>query len=366
MQSVTSTLMLKMVALFSIGLLLSMGSMAQAEKISTSVKKETFVYAWKDTNELALDIYRSDSLSPAEKRPCVIFAFGGAFVGGHRDDTLYNRYFNELAEHHYVVASVSYRLGLRGVQHLSKFDIAPLNNAINMAVEDVYDATAWLLNRADDLGIDTSKIILSGSSSGAITVLESDYKRRNQLVVKTSLSPDFNYAGVIAFSGAILSVDWGIKYQKNPAPTMFFHGTADHIVPYNKIGFLNKGLFGSNALAKVFKKKGYPFFFYSEENLGHEVSVLPMIYDIPEILDFIQQYVVEKKPYQISLNFNDRDAKPMLTMTAEELLKKLQYERTPAIPINKTSRIRKLEQVDIPKIDSGYLALYSSSHPISQ
>jgi predicted esterase len=298
---------------------------AQFEKISSSIEKQSFMYAVKDSNSLGLDIYKLRSFDSVTKKPCVIFVFGGAFVGGRRDDSTYNKYFNNLVENNYVVVSITYRLGLKGVKNISKFNIKPLRIAVDMAVDDVYDATNWIISHANRLGIDTSKIILSGSSSGAITVLESDFKRRNEDSSSNKLPLHFEYAGVIAFSGAVLSFEWGIKYHLAPAPTLMFHGTSDKIVPYNKIRFLNKGLFGSAWLANVFRKNNYPYYLFSEEGMGHEISVLPMYENIPLILDFLDNFVIRQKPYQINTNFKNPDAKPMMLLTSKELFEKLQH-----------------------------------------
>jgi predicted esterase len=284
------------------------------------ISKQTFTYAVKDSSELALDVYSKASDSA---RPAVIFVFGGAFIGGRRDDTIYTRYFESLAAHNYTVLSITYRLGLKGVTHVSKFNIAPLRRAIDMAVADVYDATAWAIAHSASLKIDTSNIILSGSSSGAITVLSADFFKRNAKPIANRLSPSFQYAGIVAFSGAILSYDGRLKYPMPPAPTMLFHGTADKIVPYKAIRFFNKGFYGSSSIAGTFQKNGYPFFIYREKNLGHEVSVLPMYLNNPEILDFLDRFVRQHQKLQIDLLYNDMEAKPMLTGTADELLKRL-------------------------------------------
>ncbi len=283
------------------------------------ISKQTFVYAVKDSSELGLDVY---SKAGDSARPCVIFLFGGAFIGGRRDDTLYRRYFDSLASHNYTVLSIAYRLGLKGVTHLSKFNTAPLRRAIDMAVEDVYDATAWAIAHSANLKIDTSDIILSGSSSGAITVLSADFFKRNAKPIASHLPATFQYAGVVAFSGAILSYDGSLKYQLPPAPTLLFHGTADKIVPYNRIRLFNKGFYGSSSIANTFRKNGYPFFIYREKNLGHEVAVLPMYQNLPEILDFLDRFVMRHQKLQIDLLYNDMEAKPMLLGTADELLKR--------------------------------------------
>ena len=192
----------------------------QYEKISSSIQKQSYIYALKDSNQLGLDIYTSRGNDSSSKKPCILFIFGGAFITGHRDDSIYYKYFNRLVENNYILVSISYRLGLKGVQHVSKYNTRPLQKAIEMAVEDVYDATNWLIANANRLGIDTSKIILSGTSSGAITALESDFYKRNEIHASNKLSPTFEYAGVLAFSGAILSFNWGLKYLNPPAPTL--------------------------------------------------------------------------------------------------------------------------------------------------
>ena len=218
--------------------------MGQMEGISSSIEKQSFIYSQKDTNHLGLDVYTPKGSDSNIHKPCILFVFGGAFITGHRDDSVYYRYFNSLVEHNYVVVSISYRLGMRGVQHVSKFNTKPLSRAIDMAVEDLYDATDWVIAHAGSFGIDTSKIILSGSSSGAITILQSEYDKINEKPLTKKLPNNFKYAGTISFSGAILSFDWGLKYHNQPAPALLFHGTADQIVPFHKIAFLNKGFYG--------------------------------------------------------------------------------------------------------------------------
>jgi len=292
--------------------------------IDNDITKQTFTYAVKDTSTLRLDVYTKDSFNNTGKRPCVIFVFGGAFISGQRDNSIYYNYFNFLAEHNYIVASISYRLGLRGAKKVSVFHTAPLKNAIDIAVEDLYDATGWLITHADSIGIDTSKIILSGSSAGAITILQAEFLKENNKPAAKKLPPGFQYAGIISFSGAILSYDGKLNYADKPSPTLLFHGTADKIVPYKKIRLFNKGFYGSSAIAGTFKKNHYSYYIVREEDLGHEVAILPMYSQLPVILYFLDNYVMQKKPYQTDMSFKNFNQQPMPGPTAKEFLSRLQ------------------------------------------
>ena len=62
------------------------------------VAKSTFVYSIKDNDTLRLDRYSAISESDRSVKPCIVFMFGGGFVGGHRDWEGYLSYFKEMAE----------------------------------------------------------------------------------------------------------------------------------------------------------------------------------------------------------------------------------------------------------------------------
>jgi len=313
--------MKKYLAVFPI-LIVSVG-LSQGIPINPGIQKQTFMYAVKNDSALALDVYSMKEDDKAVKKPAILFLFGGAFVTGRRDDTIYNGYFNTLTENKYVVISISYRLGLKGVRHVSKFNIKPLRNAVDMAVADVYDATNWVIVHADSLGIDTSMIILSGSSSGAITTLTAEFERENEYEAAAKLPVGFEYAGLVTFAGAILSFEGKLKYKNLPAPRLMFHGTADKIVPYKKIRFLNKGFYGSAWIAKYMKEHSIPYYMYSEDRMGHEIAVLPMKDKLPVILDFLDEYIRKHKPYEVDLLFKNPDQKPLMLETSADLMKKL-------------------------------------------
>ncbi len=223
--------------------------------LAAIAQKQTAIFAKRDTQELKMDIYQPEAISKIN--PCVIFVFGGGFLTGSRDSKIYLEYFKSLSDSGYLVAAIDYRLGLKGAKRPpSLFNRKPVIHAIDMAVEDLYAATAYLVQHAGELNIDTSKIIVSGSSAGAITALTADYRKRNGYD-GTMLPESFQYAGVISFAGAIYSNHGHPKYAIHPAPMLLFHGSKDKIVPFKKIALFGTGMYGSSVIIKRFKKLDY-------------------------------------------------------------------------------------------------------------
>ena len=263
---------------------------------------QTVKFAQRDTSSLFMDIYQPQGGSPDST--CVIFVFGGGFVGGERNHPGYIAYAKELNKRGYTVACIDYRLGLKGVDTRGTRIITALDKAIHMAVEDLYAATAYLLEHAKQYRISPSKIVLCGSSAGAITVLQADYELCNHREIAKVLPAGFRYAGVLSFSGAIYSHHGKVKYAEPPAPTFLFHGMEDHLVTYKSIRVGKLGFFGSNPIAKQFEKYNYPYYIRRYENFGHDVAAL-MLYEVEISEWFIRQFVKAGRPLQLDETVND-------------------------------------------------------------
>ena len=212
---------MKKYILLTVVLLVSLSSFALGQK-------QTYLYAVKGADSLYLDHYVS---SKEAMRPCMIFVFGGGFVRGERDNEGYLPYFEYLNDNGYDVVSIDYRLGLKdlatsGVGSMRDM-IGKLNNTVNIAVEDLFSATAFVLDNAREWGIDRDMIVTCGSSAGAITVLQAENALCNRKREATLLPEGFRYAGVISFAGAIFSLDGAPKWREKPAPVLMFHGSAD-------------------------------------------------------------------------------------------------------------------------------------------
>lgn len=289
-----------MFRLFALMLTLCLSASVMAQKVS----KQTYVYAVKGADTLRLDKYaavanKSDTVS----KPVVLFAFGGGFTGGNRADKRYVPFFMQLVRNGFTVVSFDYRTTLKNAQPaelgtLEGFSAA-LSGAVGAAVEDCMTATAFVIKQSKTWKVDPQRIVACGSSAGAITVLQAEYMLCNGSDVSNVLPQGFNYAGVVSFAGAIMSAGEP-QWQMKPCPIMLFHGDADRRVPFDKAVVNGMGLYGSNCIMNTLSAKGWPCCFYKAFGAGHEMAVTPMQDNKDDVIGFLRQMVLDKKPYIIT------------------------------------------------------------------
>lgn len=248
--------------------------------------QQTYTFAHRDTLELKLDIYQ-----PANPRPdhaCVLYVFGGGFFSGARDNEHSVAACKAYADRGFVVASIDYRLYLAHAPKVPLLKMYTLfDTAIRYSVEDCSAAISYLCSHSAELGIDPARIVLTGSSAGAIAVLQTDYARANNLPSAAALPVGFKPAAVIPYSGAIMCRNNALRYATPPAPTCFFHGTDDRLVNYRRFrGSLHVSLFGANNVAKVFDKNDYSYWICRYPGLGHEISIA-QTYTVDEFCAFV-------------------------------------------------------------------------------
>ena len=267
--------------------------LAVATSSAQEVVKTTHHYATKEGIELLLDRY--DIVAAGDNmRPCMIFLFGGGFKQGERNNKMYISYLERLAREGIVAISIDYRLGLKlhpptgGKASVVK----ALSNAVNIAVEDLYTATNYIVTKAEEWRIDPNIIMISGSSAGAITVLQAEWLRSNGSNMAECLPEEFRYAGVVSCAGAIFTTKGRPKFRHEAAPMLLFHGTSDSNVPYNKSSIMGIGFFGSKHIAKRLNKAHSPYYFYSAEYVTHTLAATPFIDQQELILQFINDYVL--------------------------------------------------------------------------
>lgn len=291
----------------------------------TTLLKSTVLYAIKGDDTLYLDKYECRGYGSQAPKPAVIYMFGGGFYTGIRSNKSYYPYFKFLAEKGYTVFSIDYRLGLKkyyaqkkqeGTQGAGKSRrrnmlefVGTLNKSIDMAVEDLYSATSFILKHSKDWNIDSSSIIASGSSAGAISVLHAEFYLANRMKYSNTemLPHNFNYAGIISFAGAILNYRDKLHWDTAPSPIALFHGDADPTVPFNRIWTPWGSFNGSKKIAGTLNKMNVPNMFCIYKNMDHKIANLPLTTGLNYIASFLDNIIVGKKKMTINITVSDED-----------------------------------------------------------
>lgn len=242
---------------------------------ATSQTKTTYPFVERDST-LYLDVHQP--AMAREDHAAVISVFGGGFIIGRRDDNYQTALADSLTQRGFTVINIDYRLGLKDsvmvASHSRLLDIDDLfQYCIDIATEDCAAAVNWVVSHAEELDIDPSKIALTGSSAGAITVLQLDYCRANGLELASALPEGWKPAAVIPYAGGIMCRKRDLRYDTPPAPTLLMHGTKDRIVNYKSFGLpCHAKLFGSKTIDKRMRRQDIPHWFIRFEGIGHEVA----------------------------------------------------------------------------------------------
>lgn len=255
-------------------------------------ERDSYCYAQKDETALYMDVYKR--VDTIQNSPCMLFLFGGGFTVGNRRDQRYIEYFEHLLSEGIVVVAIDYRLGMVGIENEPWRYPDALEYSIKIGVEDLFDAVNYLQIHAELLNIDKEKIMVSGSSAGAIIALESDYILRNKCGNYENRPQDnFKFAGVISFSGGLYCFCENWETCSRCAPTLLFHGGKDRVVTPYSIVMFDEGFFGSTALIELFKKSDSDYYYCFYPDLGHEVSYQSMNQEQDLISEFLHQYILD-------------------------------------------------------------------------
>ena len=237
--------------------------------------KTTYPFVERDST-LYLDVHRP-AVARADKA-AVLSVFGGGFIVGRRDDKYQTALADSLVKRGFTVINIDYRLGLNDQAKVEEnsgfFHIDDLfQYCIDIATEDCAEAVNWVVTHAKEIGIDPSKIALTGSSAGAITVLQLDYCRANGLPNASALPEGWKPVAVIPYAGGVMCRKKDLVYETDPAPTFLMHGTKDKIVNYKGFGLpFHSKLNGSKTIDKKMNKQDIPHWFIRFEGIGHEVA----------------------------------------------------------------------------------------------
>lgn len=177
------------------------------------------------------------------KRPLIIFAFGGGYIFGTKDDSDIQGLCDYFAKRGYVTASINYRKGLNATSNTSAV------RAIYRGAQDWSAAIRWFKEYANTYRIDTNYFFVGGSSAGSFGAMHAAFADDSNKPAEANATgfPTFNPdLGCLSCSGnnfnhsnkvkAILNC-WGALLSKNfidandDVSILSVHGTADPIVP---------------------------------------------------------------------------------------------------------------------------------------
>lgn len=278
----------------------------QAKPAATvpSVQRTSHRYATRDGQDLYLDRIVDASVEVKGNWPVIVFLFGGGWEGGARNDPGLDSVYDRFTSLGYTVIAIDYRLGVKIAKERNEFSEANGTKmylrAIRWTVEDIFDATSFVLTQADEWNIDKDQIALVGSSSGATSSLVAEFHVANETdLAQAHLPAGFRYAGVISMAGAFwLEANTPLAFKNKPAPIMFFHGAKDQFVTYDEVQGPFSG-YGPVYYSREFAGPDYPKWFVDYPQGDHIIAGLPVIDSMNEIESFLRKLVKERQQLSI-------------------------------------------------------------------
>jgi lysophospholipase L1-like esterase/dienelactone hydrolase len=200
-----------------------------------------------EKEELLLDVFTPPKNDTLKYRPLVIFIHGGGFQNNSKNGSYSSMLCTKLAKRGYVTATIDYRLGVEksgigadGKKEKTNTDYA---EALYRAQQDGKAAIRFFRKNAEQYGIDTTQIFITGSSAGSKTCLAIAYMNESEVpkdidknkwgsLEGNSGNEGFSSKvnGVINAWGAMIDYNW---IQKGDVPLFNTAGTNDKTVPFD-------------------------------------------------------------------------------------------------------------------------------------
>jgi acetyl esterase len=279
----------------------SLASAARAEE--TPAPDKTVPYkevAGERGGPLHLDVFLPEGHQATDKRPAIVFFFGGGWTGGSTKQ--FYQQARDFAKLGWVAASADYRTA-------KSHGTTPFE-----CVQDGKSAIRWMREHADELGIDGDKIVAAGGSAGghvaACTgVIEGHDEPGEDLGISSVPNAMILSNPVIDTTEAgygISKVGEGRKTEISPChqvrkglpPTMVVHGTADTTVPFENAERFTKLMneAGNVCVLVPFEGKQHGFFngsFFRARNGDGDYDII-----MGKSLDFLSKQGFASQPGQ--------------------------------------------------------------------
>jgi acetyl esterase/lipase len=240
-----------------------LGLVAAAGAADPPAGKEvrTFTYKKVKDVELAVHVHLPPGWKESDKRPAVVFFFGGGWTNGNVKQ--FEPQAEYLAARGLVAARADYRVK-------SRHDVTP-----DRCVEDAKSAVRWLRQNAGKLGVDPDRLVAAGGSAGghiaACTALTPGLDADNEDAAVSSkpnalvlFNPVLNFDGYPELMqrigqdeklGKLISPT--LHLAKDSPPALLLYGTTDRLLKQ-----------GEEFMARS-KELGHKAELFTAEGVGH-------------------------------------------------------------------------------------------------
>jgi acetyl esterase len=230
---------------------------AQAHEYSTLTYKRI------DTVRLELDVYQPHRYAPKEKRPALIFFFGGGWIKGSRNQ--FRAYATYYAQKGFVVVLADYRVQ-------STHRTTPIQS-----LKDAKSVMRFVRIHADSLGIHPDRLVGAGGSAGG-HLAAACYTNESINDDNDSLAISAKPNALVLFNPVIDNSKEGYGYNRTSnafpdfsplhamrdafPPTVFFLGTRDELIPVATAEAFKERVeqTGSTCTVHLFEGQAHGFF----------------------------------------------------------------------------------------------------------
>ena len=259
---------------------------------STNIQYGEAINIKGDKEKLLLDVIYPNKEDTLKHRPLLIFIHGGGFQSNSKNGIYNSKVSQAFAKRGYVTATIDYRLGVEKTGFEDGKSIATNKDfaeALYRSQQDGRAAIRFFRKLAEEYGIDTSQIFITGSSAGSMTCLAIGYMNENEIPETVnqqkwgSIEGNSENDGYSSKVHAVIN-EWGamIDYkwiQKGDVPLFNTAGTNDKKVPVDSSFDYHGFKYGSYILFQHCLSLGIPSGWRPFSGKGHTLNSSPLQQD---------------------------------------------------------------------------------------